>query len=297
MTIELGETDDSRNVLVEIRSVLPTLRPSERRIAERVLADPAGFASKPIADIAQEADTSQTTLVRFYQRIGYRRLRDLRMDLTREALRQRLEHTDFPAEMSDIGRQDSLSDVVTKVARGETMSISDTAQSLDTVELGKAVELVARSQRIELFGVGGSALVATDLHRKLSRVGRIAQSWPDRHTAWTAAAVLDETAVAIAISHSGKTEDTVEFLRVARSAGAATIAITNFSDSPLARHADIELRTAARESNFRPGALGSRIAQLLIADCIFIGVAQADYERSIDALRATYEAVRRGLAH
>lgn len=132
-----------------------------------------------------------------------------------------------------------------------------------------------------------------DLQRKLSRIGRVALTWPDSHAAWTAAAVFTPGTVAVAISHSGARADTVEFLRLARASGAKTNAITNHRESDLVRHADVVLLTAARETQFRSGALGSRIAQLMVADCLFIGVAQSNCDAAVDALKAIFDAVRR----
>lgn len=287
-----ADRPDSRAMLVRIRGILPSLGMAGRRIAEDLLADPEGFTRSSIGEIAARADTSTTTVVRFYKRIGYSRFKDLRHDLTQESARERLAAREFPAEASDIDREDSLTQVVAKVARDETLSISDTASVLDTRELTQAVELAARADRVAIFGVGASSIVSSDLQRKLTRIGRTAIDWPDAHSAWTAAAVLGKNAVAIAVSHSGVTSDTIEFLRLARGSGAATIAITNVETSPLAREADVVLRTAAREDAFRSGALGSRIAQLMVVDCLFIGVAQNHYEASMDALRTTYRAVQ-----
>ena len=50
-----------------------------------------------------------------------------------------------------------------------------------------------------------------------------------------------------------------------------------------------DLTTAGRETQFRSGALGSRIAQLMVVDCLFIGVATASFDASMQALRATYD--------
>ena len=97
----------------------------------------------------------------------------------------------------------------------------------------------------------------------------------------------------MAVSHSGATVDTLSFLELAHNAGATTIAITNHSSSPLAEAADIVLTTAARETGFRSGALGSRIAQLMVIDCLFIRVAQADYDASMEAIRSTYATIQR----
>ena len=115
----------------------------------------------------------------------------------------------------------------------------------------------------------------------LMAVGMISSGW-------------SETAgdVAVGISHTGTTIDTVDALRVARDRGATTIAITNFEGSPLVAEADLTLLTAARETTFRSGAMSSRIAQLALIDCVFAGVAQRSYEQAISALKDTYAVVR-----
>ena len=274
-----------------MRAAVPTLRPSERLIAQLFLANPAEAANLSIAELASRCGTSTTSVVRFYKRIGYAHYKDLRIDLTREVTREKLQHANLPTVSGDIHRDDSLEDIVSKVALNETLSIADTAKVLDTVALSRAVNLVKSARRVDIFGVGASSFVGLDLQQKLSRIGRTALNWPDSHSAWTSAATLDASCVAIAVSHTGATIDTVEFLSIARDAGAATVALTNFSDSPLATAADVVLTTAARETRFRSGALGSRIAQLMVIDCLFTAVAQASFDESMAALRATYTAV------
>ena len=282
----------SRAVSTEVRARLDELRPSERRIAESLLADPGAFATRSVAEIAEEDSTSTTTVVRFTRKIGYDRFKDFRHDLTEENLRERLALAGTNVQSPDIVAGDSRDDIVAKVAANESLSIADTAQALDTAALTRAVAAVAGARRVDIFGVGASSIVAVDLQRKLSRIGRVALEWPDPHAAWTAAAILDEQAVAVAISHSGATADTVDYLRLAARSGATTIAITNHAESTLATSADIVLQTSARETAFRSGALGSRIAQLMVVDCLFIGVAQVDSEASIGALQRTFDAVR-----
>lgn len=289
-----GTEASSRTVLVELRALLPSLRPSERRIAEALLADPEGFATRSMTEIADLASTSTTTVVRFTRRAGYARFRDLRHDLTEQNLRERLASRGGAAPASDISPDDSMADVVAKIAMNETLSIADTAEVLDVDALTAAVAAIAGATRVDIHGIGASSVVGVDLQRKLSRIGRIALEWPEAHAAWTAAAVLDERAVAIAISHSGETEGVVEFLRIAKATGAKTIAITNHERSSLAGLADIVLRTAARETPLRSAALGSRIAQLMVVDCVFTGVAQVDYEGSVAAIQKTHQAVLRG---
>lgn len=261
-------------------------------MAQAILADPVAVAEWSVTKLATHCATSTTSVVRFYRRLGYRRHQDLRLDLTREFVRETFEHPVRSAVSGDISQEDSLTDIVAKVARNEALAISDTAEVLDIVALGKAVAAVAAARRVDVFGVGASAFVGLDLQQKLIRIGRTTLTWPDSHSAWTSAAVLDRECVAIGISHTGTTADTVRFLTLAADAGAVTIAISNYASSALAAVADVTLTTAARETRFRPGALGSRIAQLMVIDCLFTGVAQVSYGKSIEALRQTYAAVR-----
>ena len=132
-----------------------------------------------------------------------------------------------------------------------------------------------------------SHFVAQDLHHKLFRVGRNVFLMADAHEAWTAAVLSPAHTVAIGFSHSGTTADTVQFLNLARENGARTVAITGARESPLARAAEERLITHARESTLRAGAMVSRIAQLALVDCLFMGIARLRYEQTIDALKRT----------
>lgn len=278
-------------VLVQMRAIYPELRPSEKRIADQFLLHPEEAAELSIAELAHRCDTSTTSVVRFCKRLGYDHVRELRNHVLRDAARQTFDTAALPDVSGDIDRHDTLADIVAKVSLAETLSLADTAKVLDTESLRRSVEAITSAGRIDIFGVGASAIVGLDLQRKLVRIGHTALEWSDPHAAWTSAATLRPGNVAIAVSHSGSTTDTIEFLMLARRSGATTIAITNHSGAPLADQADIVLTTAARETGFRSGALGSRIAQLMVVDCIFIGVAQSNYDQSMSALRNTYAAV------
>lgn len=282
-------------VLVRMRAVRPELRPSEQRIADLFLGSPAETAGFAVAELAHRADTSTTSVVRFCKRLGYDHVRELRNAVLRDVERETFDTASLPDVSGDIDRNDTLADIVAKVSLAETLSLADTAKVLDTESLRASVEAISTSPRVDIFGVGASSIVGLDLQRKLTRIGRTALDWSDPHAAWTSAATLRPGNVAIAVSHSGATSDTIEFLRIARHSGATTIAITNHAGAPLAREADIVLTTAARETGFRSGALGSRIAQLMVVDCMFIGVAQSSYDRSMEALRDTYVAVHRAV--
>lgn len=278
--------------LVRIRQALPSLRPAEARIAEAVLADPAAVVGKTITELAALVGTSQATVVRFCRAVGYAGYPEFRIDLAQATSRRAVEQERANVAHGEIDPDDTLHDVVTKIAFHEARTIEETARMLDLDALEQVTAAVAQATRIDLFGVGSSGLTAQDLAQKLQRIGLLCFASPDPHVQLQSAALLAEGAVAVGVSHSGLTVETNDALRIARSRGATTVAVTNFPESPLVEHADLVLTTTARETQFRSGALSSRIAQLALVDFLFVRVAQRLYDRTTANLRATYEAVQ-----
>lgn len=274
---------------MRIRSLLPGLARAEQRVAKVVLDDPSSVARRSITEVALAAKTSETTVTRFCKAIGVGGYPQLRIALAADTARSEARASRDLG--GDITADDDLASVVSKVGFADARAVEETAEQLDIGELTRVTELVAAAGRVDVYGVGASAFVAADLQQKMHRIGRVCFAWSDTHIMLTSAAVLGEGDVAVAISHSGATTDTVEALRVAKEHGATTVAITNFPRSPITSVADHVLTTAARETTFRSGATASRIAQLTVIDCLFIGVAQQHFDDAMAALDATRAAV------
>ena len=276
---------------VRIRSLLPSLAPAERRVAERVLADPGSVAASTITSLAHECATSETTVIRFCRAVGFTGYPALRLALAAEIGRGG-SATGTRELSADIVADDDLDAVVAKIAFADARAVEETADQLDLTALHAVIDALVAAPRVDVYGVGASGFVALDLQQKLHRIGRVAFAWPDPHMALTSAALLTPGDVVVAISHSGATRDTLDALAVARRSGATTVAITNFPRSPLATGSDHVLTTAARETTFRSGATASRLAQLTVIDCVFVGLAQRTYDTSQRALELTAEAVK-----
>lgn len=278
------------DVLVTLRGLRPTLVPSLRRVADLILDDPDRSAGSTITELAHAADTSETTVLRLCRMLGVSGYRELRVALAAESGWEQ-GRVRGSAVGGDIGRADDLDSIIRTVMVTDQQAIADTGRILDRVALAQAVAATAAARRVDVFGVGASAVVALDLQQKLHRIGLIAYQWSDTHAALTAAALLDDRDVAIGISHTGATRDTVEVLTEAAARGARTIGVTSVPRSPLAEVADLVLVTSARETTFRSGATASRIAALSVVDVLFVAVAQSRYDSAVAALDATRHAV------
>jgi len=281
---------DPGAVLVRIRGALPGLQPAEQRVAAAVLDDPAAASGLSVQALAAQASTSTATVLRFCRAVGTEGYPQLRLALAGAAAAEAALEPGQPA--GDINATDSLDQVIAKIVHNEARALAETGDQLDRAALRTAVDAIAGARRIDVVGIGASGLVALDLQQKLHRIGLMAFGWTDAHAALTAAALTGPSDVLVAISHSGTTTDVLEPVALAAGRGATTVGLTNFGGSPLAAAAGVVLTTAARELPLRSAATASRIAQLAVVDCLFVGVAQRSYDAAGALLRGTYDAVQ-----
>lgn len=280
------------NVLLRLRQRLPGLSVAEARIARAIIDDPSRVVDSTITELARDCATSQSTVARFSQKLGYAGYREFRIDVAAATSREQAELDRFEVADGMIDPADTAEEVVAKIAYQEVLAIERTAKALDLDALEGAVSAVAGAPRIDIFGFGSSGLTGADLQQKLYRIGLSATCFPDVHLALASAALQKPGGVAVAISHSGLTIETNHAVEVARAAGATTVAVTNFPHSPLADKCDFVLTTQASEDRYRSGAMSSHTAQLAVIDFLFVRVAQRMYGRMTESLRLTFDAVQ-----
>lgn len=277
----------------DIQSKLSNMPPTARRIGEMIIRDPSVVLRQTISELATACKTSEPSVVRFCRALGLSGYVELRIALATELGREAAAMADSQRFGGDLEKSDSLAGGVARIAFTETMAIEETLAALDLATLEKIVAMIKESRRVLVYGTGASGLVASDFQHKLFRIGRDAYTFRDSDDAVMAASLMTAGDVAIGLSHSGDTPMTRAFLERARDGGSQCVAITNNNDSKLAKLADISVRTVVRETVFRSGAFASRIAQLAVVDCIFLGVAQGTFDETVDALERTRAAVTR----
>lgn len=282
----------AQSVLTEIRARMPELPAALQRVGEHVLSAPAVVARATILETAERSETSAATVTRFCRALGLPGYADLRLAMAEETGRS----ASVVGWEIDIGREieptDSLDRILGLITTADIRAIQETADQVDLTEVDKSADAISQGRRIDIYGIGGSALVADEMQLCFHRIGVPSWSWSDVHSGLASAALLGPQDVAMGISHSGATDETVELLVNAGDHGATTIALVSVRDSPLAEVADIVLTTAIHETTFRSDDLAARHAQLVVLDLIYIAVAQRRYEVTGEALKMTANAVR-----
>lgn len=269
------------NTLTRIRIAYPGLAKGARRIADFVLQNPQQVIRMSVTELSEATDSSEGSVVNFCKKMGLSGFQKLKLSLAQEAVQP----VQFIHE--DLVEGDDVATTCRKIFHSGIQTLRDTLSVLDTQAMQRAVHVLRAAKRIEIYGVGSSASVAEDVQYRMLRIGLEAKVVTDSHIQAISASRTSPDVAVLTISHTGATHETVVATKLAKAAGAQTIAITNYGRSPLQAHTDIVLFTMARETRFRTEAMTSRIAQLCVVDALIAALAMADYETSVAALQST----------
>lgn len=269
--------------LSRIVSLLPSMGAASQRIGEFVIRNPAEVVHMSVSEVAENTDSSEGSVIGFCKMVGATGFQQLKISLAQEIVQ--------PVQYihEDLGAGDGVETVIGKIFQSNIQTLQETASVLDAEALQKAVKLIKRASRVEIYGIGSSAVIAQDVHYRMLRIGLNATAITDSHMQAISASLTGPKVATLTISHSGSTHETVLATRLAKESGAGTICITNFGKSPIQAFADVVLYTMARETRFRTEAMTSRLAQLAIIDTLIACLALADYDKSVSTLRSTFD--------
>ncbi|THF74937.1 MurR/RpiR family transcriptional regulator [Cohnella fermenti] len=274
------------SVLNAIRERMDSLHPKEKELAQFLLDQPQQAVQMTILELAQHAGSSTATVSRFCRSFHFQNFADFKMRLAAEVAQQ-------PAAMQyqDIVAGNPLAEIVSAITANHLRSITDTTRLLDIEQLEAAIAALHSANRIDLYGSGTSGMIADDFYHKLIRIGKAAHSSSDPHLQLTSAASLTSRDVAVGISYSGETKETINALRVAVEQGATAISITRFGHTTLAEQASIRLFTTSSEAGMRRGDMASRMAQLHVVDILFTGLVSEHFDEYVPRLDHSFHMV------
>lgn len=250
----------------------------ERKIADYVLSHNDSLALLSVSELAKKTGTSSASVTRFCNRLSFNGYREFRLHLARESGSV---HNDSAQLFEDvhIRATDDLESIPGKLIQGTIQALEKTLAVFDQEEFKRAVYAIQNSRRIDIYGVSNSATIGLAAEDRFIRIGKRCQLFSDVHQQIMAASALGADDVAIGISHSGRTRETVEALKKAKENGATTICIVNFPLSPITQFADIKLLTTSFQTYFESDSIVSRISQLALIDIIFMGVVLQEYDQ------------------
>ena len=271
-------------MLLKIKSAREGLRKSEQKVADVIIEDPEGSVQSSIQAIAARAGVSEPTVIRFCRALDCVGFQQFKLKMAQDLASR---GTFF---YQNVTLEDTSKELAGKLLDGAIASLVQIRNQLDDKALEKAIAMYQDCHRVELYGSGGSAVVAEDAQQKFFRLGKPAIAYSDPHIQHAAAALLNEKALVIAISHSGRSSDILKTVEIAREARAKVISITA-TKSPLAQSSDVALTVDVNEDSDIFSPVKSRLGQMVVLDILAVGVAVRGGDEMLQQLARARRAI------
>ncbi|MGF7162433.1 DNA-binding MurR/RpiR family transcriptional regulator [Rhodoligotrophos appendicifer] len=250
--------------LPRIRRAIDHMPDGQSRIGKYVLDNPEKIIRASLGELALLAQSGEASIVRFCQQLGYGGFREFKIALAAEiaTLQSRPE--------SSGGDRRNIEMTATRLAD----ALHETARNLQDRPLRALAKRCKASRRIDIFGAGVSGLVAGFAAYRLMRVGLVAQAFQDATLVHEVMNGLDPSCIALAISETGLSPDTLRFLTRAKAQGAYTVALTGRPKSPLARSADCVLEASPVDPPPIGGETVAAPAKMLVIEALAVAIAK-----------------------
>lgn len=275
--------------LLRIRQLYPTLAQNDRKLADFLLINPEQARHLSSQKLAQQTGVSQSAVVKFAQKLGYKGFPALKQALS--------EIVAAPEQAVTLHNQilstDSLKTVGEKLLAEKAAALRATLDINSEQRLTEALDMLRSARRVILTGLGASGLVAKDLAYKLLKIGVMAVSETDMHAQLAAVQALDSRDLLLAISFSAERREINLAAEEAQRCGAKVLALTSFTPNSLQQRADHCLYTISEEPAIRSAAISSSTAQYALTDLLFMAMIQQDLESAQDHINHSAALVKK----
>ncbi|MAK89643.1 MAG: transcriptional regulator [Oceanospirillaceae bacterium] len=275
-------------ILAEIEAAMPNLRKSEVKVAEYVLKSPQQVMHMRIVDLAQEAQVSEPTIVRFCRGIGCNGFQEFKVRIAQEM-----------AIVNNIGQfaiaeDDSIEDICDKIADTTIQRLNQVKTQLKAEQIAHAAAAISNARRVEFYGFGASGAVAIDAQHKFFRLQVATAAYSDPHMQAMSAVTLSEADVVVAISQSGRTKDLLHSVELAQQHGALVVSLAP-ANTALSQAADLPIHINIEEDTEQFTPMTSRIAHLMIIDMLAVAVTQRrgpEFANHLNAIKRSIKSLR-----
>ncbi len=276
-------------LLLKIRGLLSSLSPALKKIALYILNNPQKVKLLRIKDLASSCGVAEATITRFVKTIGLGSFQELKIniaELTKES------NVEKELVYDDVTIGDSIKSIVDKIVAINIKALNDTKKLINIKETERAIAAIHKAKQIDIYGAGGSYITSENVRMRFYRIGKRCIIYNDPNQQAVSASLLTSKDLAIGICNSGRTISTVNALKRAKESGAVTICITNFDQTPITKYADIKLFTSTQDSAFFQESMVSRVAQIIIVDILYAGLAIRTFDTSIKKIEKSSASLR-----
>lgn len=268
----------------KLKSIYSTLTYSETKVADYILAN----RQEPMEEItsfelAALLGVSQSTIIRFSQKMGYKCFKNMILDLSRSWEEN---------EIEEIQLKDSTAATNDKIKNHFFNVINIATDMNDPTLIDEAVNAIYQASHVLCFGYLGTSAMALHINWMLTEMGILSYCSEDPLSILTRLRCCPKDSLLIVFSKSGETNAVVNIARTAQKYGVKTLGITNMAKSSLSPYLDIWLKTMYSATKTRFLSYTELSSHLYLIDVLILNLYKKDFSRFKHAV-STYQEISR----
>lgn len=272
-----------------IENVKGSLSDTELQIARYILDHQSDVVNMNVHKLADESNTSASTVSRFSRHISFKNYNELKIQLSAD-----LSLNDKDVNLyEEIDKNESLHSIKEKLLNNAQQSIKETVDLVKQDTIDRLVDKLRSSKQIILFGVGASYLVAENIAQKWTRLGHFCVANDDLNQLLPLIVNGDKKeSILWLVSNSGESPEVILAAEHAKQNKMSVITLTKLGSNTLSNLADVSIQTSQpMESSIRIAATQSLHAQFMLVDIVYYAYVSKYYDLSSKRINTSRKAV------
>lgn len=259
-----------------------SLSKSEEILANYILNEKENIKNLSTKDLANATYTSPSTVIRLSQKLGFSGWNELKEKYLEELQYLNKHFTNVDPNIP-FESHDTLMSIASKVAHLAYDSINDTLSLLRNDALQKAVNLLDKSQTINVYGTSNSLLMAYDFKHKMLRINRHVEIVNLPGEQLVVASNSTSNNCAILISYSGESKEVLQIAKILKNKKTPMIILTSIGENSLKPFADCTFSITTREKLYsKIGTYSSNTSIHLILDILYSCFFKINYNDNLE---------------
>jgi len=272
-----------KSCLAMIAQKYDSLSYSERLFADFIMKNREKAVNMPISELSESLKIAQSTIVATTKELGFSGWKEFRICLAAELVN--------PIESWQQKENEIPEKPYQRVISSNVMMLGEITRSIDFQDLEKASEYIINADKISIFGIGTSNILAHEAFDYFFRLGLPVEVYSDWHYKMLSLSRLTKDSLAIFFSQSGVNKDIISLASKARKTGCGMIGISNYKSTPFSKFMDIHLAPLSALEKNHDNHFALRIPIIAIIEILYYMIAEKMGSRYKTELAMTYDVV------
>lgn len=251
---------------------------NEKIVANYLLKADENIEKDTVRTVAEKTYTSPSTIIRLCHKLGFTGFSDFKNKFLNEVKYFNLQFQNVDVNFP-FRREDTAREVMSKITDLYIETIKDTEKVVDMRTLLRCRKICSESEEIHIFSYGTYLNQAYSFKEKIMKIGKKVMISSNLNYQLYEAEIMQAGDIAIIISYSGETNNSLLIAKQCRKNNIPTIAITSIGENDLTKICDETLYISTKESLYKNiGDYSIHLSVSYVLDVLYSLIFQNDFE-------------------